>query len=135
MSSRFQNPTFLMRLKDILQRCLQSVFCHRLENCLAKMSKNCLCEMSYKPLYEMSFRQPCKISSRFANPTFFRHLKDILLRCLKCPHKTSLRHLQDIFLQTETIFFVIRFDWKIKCKNKNNYTSTNKMHNYASLRI
>ena len=100
MSSRFQNPRFLMRLKDILQRCLQSVFCHRLENCLAKMSKNCLCEMSYKPLYEMSFRQPCKISSRFVNPTFFRHLKDILLRCLKCPHKTSLRHLQDIFLPT-----------------------------------
>ena len=32
----------------------------------------------YIPLYEISFRQPGKISSRFANPTSFRRLKDIL---------------------------------------------------------
>ena len=100
MSSTFANPTLLRRLKDILQRCFQSVFYHCLENYLAKMSKNCLCEMSYIPLYEMSFRQPCKISSRFANPTSFRRLKDILPRCLECLHKTSLRHLYDVFLPT-----------------------------------
>ena len=93
MSSRFANPTFLRRLKGILQRCFQGVFYHCLENHLAKMSKNCLCEMSYIPLYEMSFRQLCKICSRFANPTSFRCLKDILLRCLECRHKTSLRCL------------------------------------------
>ena len=93
MSSRFANPTFLRRLKGILQRCFQGVFYHCLENHLAKMSKNCLCEMSYIPLYEMSFRQLCKISSKFANLTLFRCLKDILPRCLECLHKTSLRHL------------------------------------------
>ena len=47
--------------------------------------------MSYIPLYEMSFRQLCKIRSRFAYPTSFRRLKDILPRCLDCLHKTSLR--------------------------------------------
>ena len=78
MSSRFANPTFLRCLKSILQRCFQGVFYHCLEKHLAKMFKNCLCEMSYIPLYEMSFRQLCKISSRFANPTSFRRLKDIL---------------------------------------------------------
>ena len=93
MSSRFANPTFLRRLKDILQRCFQSAFYHFLENYFGKMSENCLCEMSYIPLYEISFRQPCKISSRFANPTSFRRLKDILPRCLECLHKTSLRYL------------------------------------------
>ena len=91
VSSRFANPTFLRRLKGILQRCFQSVFYHWLENYLAKISKNCLCEMSYIPLYEMSFRQLCKIRSRFAYPTSFRRLKDILPRCLDCLHKTSLR--------------------------------------------
>ena len=84
MSSRFANPTFLRRLKDILQRCFQSVFYHCLENDLTEMSKNCLCKMSYTLLYEMSLRQPCKISSRFANPRSFRPLKDILPRCLEC---------------------------------------------------
>ena len=74
MSSRFDNATFLRRLKGILQRCFQGVFYYCLENHLAKMSKNCLCEMSYIPLYEMSFRQLCKISSRFANATSFRRL-------------------------------------------------------------
>ena len=93
MFSRFPNPTFLRRLKGILQRCIQSAFYHCLENYLAKMSKNCLCKMSYIPLYEMSFRQPCKISSRFANPKSFRRLKDILRRCLECLHKTSFRCL------------------------------------------
>ena len=93
MFSRFANPTFLRRLKGILQRCFQGVFYHCLENHLAKMSKNCLCEMSYIPLYEMSFRQLWKISSRFANATSFRRLKDILPRCLECLPKTSLRHL------------------------------------------
>ena len=38
----------------------------------------------------MSFRQLCKISSRFANLTSFRRLKDILPRCLECLDKTSL---------------------------------------------
>ena len=93
MTFRFANPTFLKRLKDILQRCFQSVFYHRLENYLAKMYKKCICEVSYIPLYEMSFRQQCKISSRFANPTSFRHLKDTMPKCLECLHKTSLRHL------------------------------------------
>ena len=91
MSSRFANPTFLRRLKGILQRCFQGVFYHCLENHLAKMSKNCLCEMSYIPLYEMSFRQPCKISSRFANPTSFRRLK--ASASSKNIFKTSLRCL------------------------------------------
>ena len=93
MSSRFANPTFLRRLKDIFQRCFQSVFYHCLENCLAKMSKSCFCKMSYIPLYEMSFRQPCKISSRFANSTSFRRLKDILPKYLEWLHKTTLRCL------------------------------------------
>ena len=93
MSSRFANPTFLRSLKGILQRCFQGVFYPCLENYLANVSSNCLCEISYIPLHEMSFRQLYKISYRFANPTFFRHLKDILPRCLECLHKTSLRHL------------------------------------------
>ena len=54
------------------------------------MSKNSLCEMSYMSIYEMYFRQLCKISSRFANPTYFRRLKVIWPRCLECFHKTSL---------------------------------------------
>ena len=103
MSSRFANPTFLRRLKDILQRCFQGVFYHCLENHLTKMSKNCLCEISYISLYEMSFRQLCKISSRFTNPTSFRGLKDILPRCLECLHKTSLRHFSDVFFPTGVI--------------------------------
>ena len=70
MSSRFANPTFFSRLKGILKRCFPGVFYPCLETYIAKMCKNCLCEMSYIPLYEMSFRQLCKISSRFANPTF-----------------------------------------------------------------
>ena len=61
------------------------------------MSKNCLCDMSYIPLHEIPFRHLCKASSRSANPTFFRCLKDILSRCLECLHKTSLKH-QDVFL-------------------------------------
>ena len=93
MSSRFANPTFLRSLKDILQRYFQGIFYHCLENHLPEMSKNCLCEMSYIPLYDMSFRQLCKISSKFANPTSFRRLKDILPRCLECLHKISLRYL------------------------------------------
>ena len=93
MSSRFANLTFLRRLKGILQRCFQGVFYHCLENHLAKMSKNCLCEMSYIPQYEMSFRQLCKISSRFANPTSFRRLKDILPNRLECLRETSFRYL------------------------------------------
>ena len=84
MSSRFGNPTFLRRLKDILQRCFQSVFYHFLENYLTEVSKNCLCKMSYTLLYEMPLRQPCNISSIFANPRSFRRLKDILPRCLEC---------------------------------------------------
>ena len=90
MSSRFANLTFLRRLKGILQRWFQGVFYPCLEKCLAKMSKNCYSDI---PLYEMSFRQLYKISSRFANPTFLRRLKDILPRCLVCPHKASLRNL------------------------------------------
>ena len=41
MSSRFANPTFLRRVKGILQRCFQSVFYHCLENHLANIYKNC----------------------------------------------------------------------------------------------
>ena len=48
----------------------------------------------------MSIRLLYKISSRFANPTSFRRLKDILPRSLECLHKTSLRHLSDVFLAT-----------------------------------
>ena len=103
MSCRFANPTFLKHLKCILQRCFQGVFYHCLENYLAKMSENCLCEMSHIPLYEMSFTQQYKISSRFLSWTSFRRLKDILPRCLECLHKTSLRHLSDVFLPTETL--------------------------------
>ena len=69
-------------LSKMLSRCLLHCF----ENCHAKMSKICLYEMSYIPLYEMSFRQPCKMSSRFANSTSFRRLKE-------CLHETSLRCL------------------------------------------
>ena len=47
MSSRFTNSTFLGRFKSILQRCFQSVFYHRVENYLAKMTKKWLCKMSY----------------------------------------------------------------------------------------
>lgn len=86
MSSRFANPTFLMRLQGILQGCFQGIFYHCFENYLAKISKNCFCEMSYIRLHEMSLRQLCKISSRLANPTFFRRLKDILPGCLECLH-------------------------------------------------
>ena len=100
MSSIFASPTFLRRQKGIVQRCFRSVFYHCFENHLAKMSKNCLCEMSYIALYEMSFRQLCNIFSRFANPTSFMRLKDILPRCLECLHKTSLRHLEDVFFPT-----------------------------------
>ena len=82
MSSIFANATFLRRLKYILQRCFQVIFNHSLENYLLKLSKNCLFEMSFIPLYEMSFRQLCEISSRFANLTSFKRLKDILLRCI-----------------------------------------------------
>ena len=38
-------------------------------------------QMSSAALDEMLFRQLCKMSSRFANPTFSRCLKDILKRC------------------------------------------------------
>ena len=93
MSSRFANPAFLRRLKGILQISFQGVFYHCLENYLTKLSKNCLFEMSYIPLHEISFRQPCKISSTFANLTSLKRLKDILPRCLECLHKTSLKHL------------------------------------------
>ena len=67
-----------------MQICFQSVFDHCLENYLTEMSKNCICKMSYTLLYEMPLRQPCKISSKFANPRSFRRLKDILPRCLAC---------------------------------------------------
>ena len=105
MSSRFPNLTFLRCLKGILQRCFQSIFYPCLENYLAKVSRNSLFEMSFIPINEMSFRQLCKISSRFANPTSFRRLKDILLRCLECLHKTSLKHLQDVFLPNGFLVF------------------------------
>ena len=82
MSSRFANPTFLRRLKGILQRCFQGAFYHCLEDHIAKMSKNCLWEMFYISLYEMSVSQLCKISSRFANPTSSRRREDILPGCL-----------------------------------------------------
>ena len=70
----------LVCLKGILQRYFQSIFYHCLENYLVKISKNCLFELSFIHVYEMSFRQLRKISSRFAYPTFFRRLKDILHR-------------------------------------------------------
>ena len=91
--SRFANQTFLRRLKGILQRCFQSIFYHGSEKYLVKMFKNCLFKMFFISLFEMSFSQLCKISSRFANPTSFRRLKDIFPRCLECLLKTSLRCL------------------------------------------
>ena len=39
--------------------------------------------MSYIALDKMFFRQQCKISSRFENPTFLRHLRGILKRCFQ----------------------------------------------------
>ena len=78
LSSRFEDPKFSRRLKDILERCFEGLFYHYFGNYLAKMSKNCFCKMSYIPLYEMSFRRLSKISSIFANPPSFRRLKDIL---------------------------------------------------------
>ena len=105
ISSRFANLTFLRRLKGILQIYFQGVFYPCLENHLAEMSKNCLCEMSYIPLYEMSFRQLYKLSSRSANPTFFRHLKDILQRCLQCHHKASLKGIFKMFFCRPGYYF------------------------------
>ena len=93
MSSRFAILRSLRRLKGIWKRSFQGVLYNCLKNHLVKASRNCLFKMLFVPLYEMSFRQLCKISSRFANPTSFKRLKDILPKCLECLHETSLRCL------------------------------------------
>ena len=40
------------------------------------------------------------MSFRFAFKTSFRHLQDVVARCLFCLGKASLRHLADVFLPT-----------------------------------
>ena len=45
------------------------------------MSSRHFSKMSYVVLHKMFFRQPCKVSSRFENPAFFRRLKDSLQWC------------------------------------------------------
>ena len=108
-----QTRSFQVAMQDFFQICKSDIFkaskkplakmlskciCYSFENYFAKMPKNCLCEMSYIPIYQIFFRQLCNISSRFANPISFRPVKEILPRCFECLHKTSLRHLQDVFL-------------------------------------
>ena len=61
--------------------------------------------MSYIQLLEMCYRQLYKMSSRFANPTSFMHLKDILARCLES--------LQDIFKTSLRCIFA---DWISSCR-------------------
>ena len=101
-------------MQDIFQICKSNIF-QVSERLLAEISENCLCEMSYIAVHEMSFRQLCKISSRFGNPTFFRCMKDILPRCLECFHKTSLRHLKDVFLPTGQMFHRVLICLLVKC--------------------
>ena len=47
------------------------------------MSKKHFPEMFDVAPDKMFFRQLCKMSSRFANPIFLRHLKGILQRCFQ----------------------------------------------------
>ena len=54
------------------------------------MSLRHLSKISYVGLNEISFRQLCKMSSRFANPTFLKCPKDILQRCLDKMSKNCL---------------------------------------------
>ena len=85
MSFRFANPTFLRRLKGILQRCFQVAFYHCLENYIDKVSENSLCEMSYIPLYEMS----CN---------YARYLLDLKIRHLLGVLKTSCQDVLSAFI-------------------------------------
>ena len=72
----------------------------------------------------MSFRQLCKISSRFANPTFFRCLKDILPRCLKivfakCLIYQYMRCLLDSYARYLLDLQIRHFlgVWKTSCRD------------------
>ena len=49
--------------------------------------------MSYVALDEMFLRQLCKMSSRFANPTFLRRLKGILQRRFQGVLKAILQNV------------------------------------------
>ena len=89
ISSRFGNPIFLRCLKGMLYK---DAFKLSFTIALKTILLRCLKTVFYTTIWDV-FRQLCKIPSRFANPTSFRPLKDILPRCLKCLHKTFISHL------------------------------------------